>query len=154
MKLSTRRALAAIVASSCLAIPASASAMPDSPPSTTKNDAAALAQERYYSSYVKPEPLAVAQSPAPADASAALAQERDYSSYDGGPSAAETQERYYSSYGTPEPLAVAQSPAPSDDDSPWLPIALSAAVALAIVAASATQVRRLRILRRGAPVAT
>jgi hypothetical protein len=36
----THRALAAIVAASCLAIPASASAMPYSPPSTTKSDAA------------------------------------------------------------------------------------------------------------------
>jgi hypothetical protein len=40
MKFSTRRALAAIVAASCLAIPASASAMPYSPPSTTHSDAA------------------------------------------------------------------------------------------------------------------
>jgi hypothetical protein len=123
MKFSTRRALAAIVAASCLAVPASASAMLDSPASTTTNDAAALAQERYYSSY------------------------------DGGPSAAEEQERYYSSYGEPAPLTVAQSPAPSHD-TPWLPLALSAAVALAIVAASTTQVRRLRVRRRVTRVAT
>ena len=68
MTLSTRRAIAAIVAASCITIPASASAMPYSPPSTTRTDAAqsgtggktnaspararsALAQERYYPSY-------------------------------------------------------------------------------------------------------
>ena len=58
---------------------------------------------------------------------AALAQERYYSSYgepgtsDAATSAAEAQERYYSSYGEPEPLTVAQAPEPSDD-SQWLPI--------------------------------
>jgi len=89
----------------------------------------------------------------------ALAQERYSSSYgepgtiDAGTSAAEAQERYYSSYGAPEPLTVAQSPEPSDD-TPWLPIALSAAVALAIVAASTTLARRLRIRRRAARVTT
>jgi hypothetical protein len=85
----------------------------------------------------------------------ALAQERYYMSQgqsetlDAGTSAAQAQERYYSSYGEPEPVTVAQSPTPSDD-TPWLPIALSVAVALAILAASATQVRRLRIRRRAA----
>ena len=38
--ISTRRAVAAIVAAACLAIPASASAMPYSPPTTTESDAA------------------------------------------------------------------------------------------------------------------
>ena len=38
--INTRRALAAIVAAACLAIPAAASAMPYSPPSTTRSDAA------------------------------------------------------------------------------------------------------------------
>jgi hypothetical protein len=38
--ISTRRALAAIVAAACLAIPAAAFAMPYSPPSTTRSDAA------------------------------------------------------------------------------------------------------------------
>jgi hypothetical protein len=147
MKFSTRRALAAIVASSCLAIPASASAMLDSPHSTTTNDAAALAQERYYSSY--DDSGTIDGGTSAAQSAAALAQERYYSSYDGGPSAAEEQERYYSSYGKPEPLTVAQSPAPTDD-TPWLPLALSAAVALAI----ATQVRRLRVRRRVTRVAT
>ena len=85
--------------------------------------AGALAQQRYYASYGKPEMI---------DAT----------------SAAEAQGRYYASYGEPEPLTVAQSPEPSDD-TPWLPIALSVAVALAIIAASATAARRLRI-RRGA----
>ena len=89
----------------------------------------------------------------------ALAQERYYSSYgepgttDAGTSAAEAQERYYSSYGESEPLTVAQSPEPSDD-TPWLPIALSVAVALASIAASATLARRLRIRRRAARVTT
>jgi len=72
MKLSTCRAIAAIVAASCITIPASASAMPYSPPSTTRTDAAqsgtdgktnaspararsALAQERYYASYGTPD---------------------------------------------------------------------------------------------------
>ena len=40
MKLSTRHAVVAIVAAACLAIPASASAMPYSPPITTRSDAA------------------------------------------------------------------------------------------------------------------
>ena len=89
--------------------------------------AAALAQERYYMSKGEPETI------------------------DAGILAAEAQERYYSSYGEPEPLSVAQSPEPSDD-TPWLPIALSVAVALAIVATSATLARRLRIRRRTARV--
>jgi hypothetical protein len=114
--------------------------------------AGALAQERYYSSYGEPET-------SDAGTSAAQAQGRYYSSYgepetsDAGTSAAQAQERYYSSYGEPEPLTVAQSPEPSDD-TPWLPIALSVAAALAVVAASATLVRRLRIRRRAARVTT
>ena len=40
MKFRTRHGLAAIVAASCLAIPAPASAMPCSPPGTTESDAA------------------------------------------------------------------------------------------------------------------
>jgi hypothetical protein len=72
MKFSTRHVLAAIVAASCITIPASASAMPYSPPTTTRSDSAqsgddgktiasparprsALAQERYYSSYGTPD---------------------------------------------------------------------------------------------------
>ncbi len=62
---------------------------------------------------------------------------------------AETQEAYYSSYGTPDPLSAPQSPAPSDD-TPWLAIAASIAGAILIVAASASQVRRVRIRRRRA----
>ena len=83
-----------------------------------------------------------------------LAQERYYSSY-GTPdsSAALAQERYLSSYGEPEPLSLPQSPAPSDD-TPWLPIALSITGALVIVAASATQLRRLRLRRRRAARST
>ena len=66
--ISTRRAATAIIVAACIAIPASASAMPYSPPSTTRSDAAqagdngktivsparlrsALGQERYYSSF-------------------------------------------------------------------------------------------------------
>ena len=85
--------------------------------------AAALAQERYYSSYGKPE------------------------TSDARTAAAEAQERYYSSYGETEPMTVAQSPEPSDETQS-LPIALSITVALAMVAASATVARRLRIRRR------
>ena len=92
--------------------------------------AGALAQERYYSSFGKPGRI---------DAGTATA--------------AAAQERYYSSYGDPAPLTVAQAPAPSDD-TPWLPIALSAAVALAIGAAGAALAGRLRIRRRAARVTT
>ncbi len=67
--------------------------------------------------------------------------------------AALAQERYYSSYGEAEPLTVAQSPEPSGD-TPWLAIVPSFALALAIVAASATLTRRLRIRRRAARVTT
>jgi hypothetical protein len=93
--------------------------------------AGALAQERYYSSFGKPGRI---------DAGTAAA-------------AAAAQERYYSSYGDPAPLTVAHAPAPSDD-TPWLPIALSAAVALAIGAAGAALAGRLRIRRRAARVTT
>jgi hypothetical protein len=89
--------------------------------------AGALAQERYYSSYGEPEAI------------------------DAATAAAEAQERYYSSYGEPQPRTVAQPPAPSDD-TPWLPIALSVAAALAIVAAGATLARRPRIRRRATRV--
>ena len=94
-----------------------------------RTQAAALAQEQYYSSYTDPETI------------------------DAGTSAAEAQERYYSSYGEAEPLTVAQSPEPSGD-TPWLSIVPSFALALAIVAASATLTRRLRIRRRAARVTT
>jgi hypothetical protein len=101
---------------------------------------------------------AAAQPTKARQASAALAQERYYSSYgtpdtdDTTTSAALAQERYYSSYGEPEPLTLAQPSAPSDE-TPWLPIAASIAIALTIVGATATQLRRLRIRRR-APRAT
>jgi hypothetical protein len=88
--------------------------------------AGALFQERYYSSYGAPETI------------------------DAGMSAAGALERYYSSYGEPESLPVAQSLEPATG-TPWLPIALSVAVALAIVAASATLARRMRIGRRVRP---
>jgi hypothetical protein len=81
------------------------------------------------------------------DAAAARANEQTRSA------AALAQERYYSSYGEPEALSPRQSPVPSDD-TPWLATALSVAVALAVVAASATQFRRLRVRRRAARVTT
>jgi hypothetical protein len=143
---SIRRAMAAIAAAACLAIPVNASAMPYSPSTTGVDAAQSGADGQANSKPVEPK-------------SAVLAQERYYSSYaepetiDADTSAAQAHERYYSSYGDPEPSAGAQSPAPSDD-TPWLPIALSATVALAIVGASATQVGRLRARRRAARVAT
>lgn len=77
-------------------------------------------------------------------------QESYYSSYE-TPDASRSvaREHYYSSYGDPEPLSLPQSSLPSDD-TPWLPIALSIAGTLIVVAASATQVRRLRFRRRRA----
>jgi len=79
-----------------------------------------------------------------------LAQERYYSS-NASPnsSPAQAEERYYSSYGDPESLTPPHSPAPSND-APWLPITLSIAGALAIVAASSAQLRRVRVRRRRA----
>ena len=81
-----------------------------------------------------------------------LEEERYYSSYatpDPSPAQAQAAEQYYSSYGDPAPLSPSHSPAPSSD-APWLLIALSIAGALAIVAASTTQFRRVRIRRRRA----
>jgi hypothetical protein len=43
-------------------------------------------------------------------------------------------------------------PSAPSDETPWLPIALSIALALAVVAASATLLRRLRVRRRAANV--
>jgi hypothetical protein len=99
------------------------------PAGANERTQAALAEERYYMSFAEPE------------------------TSDARTGAAEAQERYYSSYGEPEPLTVARSPEPSDD-APWLPIALSVAIALATVAASTTVARRLRIRRRAARVTT
>ena len=82
-------------------------------------------------------------------------QERYYSSYGrpDRPEAALAQERYLSSYAEPKALTPPQSPAASDA-TPWLPISLSIAGALAILAASATQARRVRIRRRAARAST
>jgi hypothetical protein len=65
--------------------------------------------------------------------------------------AALAQEGYYSSYCEPEPPAAPQAPSPPND-TPWFAIALSIGAALAIVAASATHLLRLR--RRRAARAT
>jgi hypothetical protein len=95
---------------------------------------------------------AAAQQGQDARTAAALAQERYYmgetAKTDAATSPAQAQERYYSSYGAPAPLALEQPVVPSDK-TPWPAIALSIAAALAIVAVSATQLRRLR-RRRGA----
>jgi hypothetical protein len=81
-------------------------------------------------------------------------QESYYSSY-GTPDESRSlaREAYYSSYGQPEPVGLPQSAVPSDE-TPWLPIAVAFAGALIIVAASATQARRLRFRRRRAARAT
>jgi hypothetical protein len=106
-----------------LLLPATSGAAAGQP--NQERQAAALAQERYYSSYAEPQPIDAATSDALA------------------------QERQYSSYGQPQPLAPPQSPAPSDD-TPWLAIALSIAAAVAIAAASATRLRQHGIRRRRA----
>jgi len=82
---------------------------------------AARAQERYYGTYGQPQPI------------------------DAGTVAAKAQERYYSSYGEPE---TSTQPPSSSDDTPWLPIAI--AITLAVITASATHLRRLRVRRRRA----
>jgi hypothetical protein len=77
------------------------------------------------------------------------AQEDYYASFGSrDTSAALAQEQYLGSYGEPQPLGPSQPATPSDD-TPWLPIALAITGAL-VVAASATQLRRLRIRRRRA----
>jgi hypothetical protein len=76
--------------------------------------------------------------------------EESYSTYgtaDTSPALA--QERYLESYGEPQPLSPPESTLPADG-TPWLIIALSVAGGLVIVAASATQRRRLRLRRRAA----
>jgi hypothetical protein len=78
------------------------------------------------------------------------AKERSYSTYGtADTSRALAQEQYLGTYGEPQPLSRSASPVPSDG-TPWLPIALSLAGTLVIVAASATQLRRIRVRRRGA----
>jgi hypothetical protein len=62
----------------------------------------------------------------------------------GAAKAAAPQAAYYASYGQPEPLTPAHQPAPGDDDTPWLPLALVAAAALAIGAGGATLASRMR----------
>jgi hypothetical protein len=103
------------------AISGTAAARPNQPTPVS----AALAQERYYSSYSTPETI------------------------DAGNTAAQAQERYYSSYGEPQLLTAPQPPA-TTHDTPWLPIVLAIAAGVAIAAASATQLPRLGIRRRRA----
>jgi len=55
MKSSTRRALAAIIAASCLTIPATASAMPYSPPTTSRSDAAQSGDDGKTNSSIQPQ---------------------------------------------------------------------------------------------------
>jgi hypothetical protein len=64
-----------------------------------------------------------------------------------GLTAAQAQERYYSTYGQPEPISAPFAPAPSDG-TPWLTIALAAAVALATTSIAAIHRRRLWLRRR------
>ena len=53
--ISTRRTLAAIIAASCITIPATASAMPYSPPSTTSSDAAQSGDDGKTNSSIQPQ---------------------------------------------------------------------------------------------------
>jgi hypothetical protein len=80
-----------------------------------------------------------------------LAQERQYMSQPGaGPSQEPVpQEQYYSSYGEPEPLSAPPAPA---NETPWLPIAISAALAMALAAVGASRFRRVRVRRRAARI--
>jgi hypothetical protein len=73
-----------------------------------------------------------------------LAPERYYMSHETPPTA---EERYYASFGGPAPV-----PRDEPDQAPWLPIALSLAGALSLVAVSATQLRRVRVRRGGVAV--
>jgi hypothetical protein len=68
-----------------------------------------------------------------------LAAERYYMSYE---TPATAEERYYASFGDPAPL-----PGEQPDQASWLPIVLSSAGALSLVALSATQLRRVRVRR-------
>jgi hypothetical protein len=82
------------------------------------------------------------------------ARELSYSSYGtADTSRAFAHEQYLGTYGEPQPQSPAQSPTASDD-TPWLPITLSISGALVIAAASATQLRRLRLRRRHAARST
>jgi hypothetical protein len=67
--------------------------------------------------------------------------------------AAQAQERYYSTYGEPEPIAAATAPEPANG-TPWLTIALAAAVALAAASIAAIHRRRLRVRGRVARATT
>jgi hypothetical protein len=73
-----------------------------------------------------------------------LAPERYYMSHE-TPTA---EERYYASYGDPAP-----PPREAPDQASWLPIALSIAGALSLVAVSTTQLKRVRVRRRTARTA-
>ena len=93
---------------------------------------------------------AATAAPRPSPGPNPVAQERYYASFGtADTSGALAHEQYLGSYGETQPLSSPQAPA-APDDSPWLPIALAIAGALVIVAASASQLRRLRIRRRRA----
>jgi len=64
MKFSTRRAVAAIVAASCITIPASAFAMPYSPPATTRSDAAQSGDHGKTTGSIQPQTGSEAESTA------------------------------------------------------------------------------------------
>jgi hypothetical protein len=100
-------------------------------------------------------PAATAQAARPEATSAALATERYYSSYDNGATAtrpdakstAIATERYLNSYGSPEPLAAPTTPAHAADGGPsWTASILGGA--LLIVAAAGFGVLAGRVSMR------
>ena len=84
-------------------------------------------------------PAALAQAATKDATSAALATERYYSSYGDGATAAHraalATERYLSSYGTPEPVAAPAAPAPAGDGGPsWTASILGGVLLIAAAA--------------------
>jgi hypothetical protein len=121
----------------CALLGATAGAGAAAQPNDDAAVARALAQERYY------DPPDTRQKPSPTrpDVTPPL-------------TAAQLRalERHYSTYGEPEPIAAPVAPAPNG--TPWLTIALVAAVALAAASIAAIHRRRLRLRRRVARAAT
>ena len=97
-------------------------------------------------------PAAAALAAPPEATDAALATERYYSSYDGAGagrpdarSAALAAERYLSSYGAPEPLAAPSTPAPAGDGGPsWTASILGGALLILAAAGLGVLAHRLR----------